>query len=119
MLVFATGHTREGRLDLDFQALARPDQTVAVYMGLATLAQLVEGLAQEGFDLNTPAALIEQGGSPRQRELRGTLASVAARAQGWCGPGPVLVLLGEVVALGATGGHMVPAAIGSRYEAVS
>jgi uroporphyrin-III C-methyltransferase/precorrin-2 dehydrogenase/sirohydrochlorin ferrochelatase len=119
ILVFATGHTREGRLDLDFQALARPDQTVAVYMGLATLAQLVEGLAQEGFDLNTPAALIEQGGSPRQRELRGTLASVAARAQGWCGPGPVLVLLGEVVALGATGGHMVPAAIGSRYEAVS
>jgi uroporphyrin-III C-methyltransferase/precorrin-2 dehydrogenase/sirohydrochlorin ferrochelatase len=101
MLTFVTGHTREGRLDLDFAALARPGQTLAIYMGLTTLPQLRDGLAREGFDPGTPAALIERGGSPRQRELRGTLTEIVARGPGWAGDGPVLLLLGEAVAHGA------------------
>ncbi|WP_240782462.1 siroheme synthase CysG [Roseococcus sp. SYP-B2431] len=101
MLTFVTGHTREGRLDLDFPALARSRQTLAVYMGLTTLAALRDGLAREGFDLATPAALIERGGSPRQRDLRGSFAQVVAQAPGWAGDGPILLLLGEAVALGA------------------
>lgn len=101
MLTFVTGHTREGRLDLDFATLARARQTLAVYMGLTTLPALRDGLAREGFDLATPAALIERGGSPQQRELRGSLAEVVAQAPGWAGDGPVLLLLGEAVALGA------------------
>ncbi|MBS7809730.1 siroheme synthase CysG [Roseococcus pinisoli] len=101
MLTFVTGHTREGRLDLDFAALARSRQTLAVYMGLTTLPALRDGLAREGYDLATPAALIESGGSPHQRELRGSLAEVAAKAPGWAGDGPILLLLGEAVALGA------------------
>jgi len=43
MLIFVTGHTREGRLDLDFAALARPAQTLAIYMDLTTLPQLRDG----------------------------------------------------------------------------
>ncbi len=70
-------------------------------MGLTTLTALRDGLAREGFDLATPAALIERGGSPQQRELRGSLAEVVAQAPGWAGDGPVLLLLGEAVALGA------------------
>lgn len=101
MLTLVTGHTREGRLDLDFAALARSRQTLAVYMGLTTLAALRDGLVGEGFDLATPAALIERGGSPQQRELRGSFAEVVAQAPGWAGDGPILLLLGEAVALGA------------------
>ncbi|MDB5412401.1 MAG: uroporphyrinogen-III C-methyltransferase [Rubritepida sp.] len=101
MLTFVTGHTRDGVLDLDFAALARARQTLAVYMGLTTLPALRDGLAREGYDLATPAALIERGGSPRQRELRGSLSEVVARAPSWAGDGPILLLLGEAVALGA------------------
>ena len=101
MLTFVTGHTRDGRLDLDFSALARPRQTLAIYMGMTTLPELCDGLAREGFDLNTPAALIERGGSPHQRELRGGLAQVVAQAPGWAGDGPVLLLLGQAVGLSA------------------
>ena len=101
MLTFVTGHTRAGRLDLDFAALARPGQTLAIYMGLTTLPALQDGLLREGFDAHTPAVLIESGGSPGQRELRGTLAEIVARASGWAGDGPVLLLLGEAVAMGA------------------
>ena len=100
MLTLVTGHTRDGVLDLDFQALARPGQTLAVYMGMTTLAALHQGLIWEGFDDATPAILIERGGTPDQRELRGTLVEVVEAAPGWAGDGPVLLLLGEAVGLG-------------------
>ncbi|MBC7433728.1 MAG: siroheme synthase CysG, partial [Rubritepida sp.] len=48
----------------------------------------------------TPAALIGRGGSPYQRELRGTLNEIVVRAPGWAVEGPVLLLLGEAVAMG-------------------
>jgi uroporphyrin-III C-methyltransferase/precorrin-2 dehydrogenase/sirohydrochlorin ferrochelatase len=97
-VTLVTGHTKEGRLDLDFAALARPGATLAVYMGIHTLAQLAEGLAHHGFDPTTPAALIERGGTRRYRVLAGTLPELAAQAPGWSSGGPALVLIGEVVA---------------------
>ena len=45
-----------------------------------------------------PAALIENGGTHRQRELHGTLDTVAAAARLWSTGGPALLLLGETVA---------------------
>jgi uroporphyrin-III C-methyltransferase/precorrin-2 dehydrogenase/sirohydrochlorin ferrochelatase len=101
MLTFVTGHTREGRLDLDFAALARPGRTLAVYMGLSTLPDLARGLVAAGLDAATPAALIENGGTGCARRLDGTLLSIAFEAARWARGGPVLLLVGEVVALGA------------------
>ncbi|WP_270933529.1 siroheme synthase CysG [Falsiroseomonas oryzae] len=98
-LTLVTGHTREGRLDLDFAALARPAQTLAVYMGLSTLPALAQGLAAEGLDPSTPAAIVESGGSEGSRCLRGTLGSVAAEGGAWSSGRPALVLVGEVVRL--------------------
>ncbi len=100
-LTFVTGHTRDGVLELDFGALARPGQTLAVYMVMTTLAALHQGLIWEGYDETTPAILIERGGSEHQRELRGTLAEIVEAAPGWAGDGPILLLLGEAVGLGA------------------
>ncbi|MCU0888997.1 MAG: siroheme synthase CysG, partial [Rubritepida sp.] len=89
-LTFATGHTREGRLDLDFAALARPGQTLAVYMGLVTLPALVAGLVAAGLSPATPAAVIENGGTARARRLAAPLAALPAAAEGWAAGGPVL-----------------------------
>jgi uroporphyrin-III C-methyltransferase / precorrin-2 dehydrogenase / sirohydrochlorin ferrochelatase len=100
-VTFVTGHTREGRLDLDFDALARPSQTLAVYMGIATLPALTDGLMRAGLDASTPAALIERGGTAAARLLDGTLASLADAAAAWSSGGPALVLIGEAVALRA------------------
>jgi uroporphyrin-III C-methyltransferase/precorrin-2 dehydrogenase/sirohydrochlorin ferrochelatase len=100
-VTLVTGHTKEGRLDLDFAALARPGQTLAVYMGLATLGALQVGLVGAGLDPATPAAVVERGGTDAARVLRGTLGSIAAEAPGWAGGGPALVLVGEAVALGS------------------
>jgi len=104
-VTLATGHTRDGRLDLDFTALARPGQTIAIYMGVATLPALRDGLLAAGLDPSTPAALIEAGGTPQQRLLRGTLHTIAAQAPQWHHGGPVMTLVGTVTKEGLSIPH--------------
>ena len=95
-LTLVTGHTLDGRLDVDFAALARGG-TLAVYMGIVTLPLLRDGLLAAGLDPATPAALVERGGTMAQRTLRGTLDQLAAEAPRWSTGGPTLVLLGAAV----------------------
>ncbi|MDQ1081959.1 siroheme synthase CysG [Pseudoroseomonas cervicalis] len=97
-LTLLTGHTREGELAVDFAALARPGQTLAVYMAVTTLPGLFAGMMAAGARPDLPAAFFEWGGTPRQRVLRGRFDEVARDAPGWIGDGPGLLLLGEVCA---------------------
>ncbi len=95
-VTFATGHTKDGRLDLDFAQLARGG-TLAVYMGIVTLPLLRDGLLAAGLDPATPAALIERGGTRAQRLLKGTLDTLVDAAPAWSTGGPTLVMIGAVV----------------------
>ena len=95
-VTFATGHTKEGRLELDFAQLARGG-TIAVYMGIVTLPLLRDGLLAAGLDPSTPAALIERGGTRAQRLLQGTLDDLVEQGPAWSTGGPTLVMIGEVV----------------------
>ncbi len=99
-ITFATGHTREGKLDLDFAPLVRDRTTLAIYMGITSLPALRSGLLAAGLPAATPAVVIERGGSDRQRELFGTLDELVARVPAWAGDGPALVLIGPAVAHG-------------------
>ena len=101
-VTFLTGHTKEGRLDVDFAPLVRLGGTLAVYMGVVSLPQLRDGLIGHGLDPATPAMLIERGGTDRQRELRGTLDLLVEQGPGWSTQGPTLVLIGTAV---GRGGH--------------
>ena len=94
-VTFATGHQRGDKLDLDFHLLARGG-TLAIYMGLHALPALRDGLLGAGMDPATPAALIERGGRPEQRTLRGTLDELVAAAPAWSTGGPTLALVGAV-----------------------
>lgn len=100
-VTLATGHTKDGILELDFRVLARPGATLAIYMGIHTLTALLDGLTRHGFDPATPAALIERGGTPACRTLHGTLPDLVPQAPVWSTGGPTLVLIGAVVARGA------------------
>jgi len=66
-------------------------------MGIATLPLLRDGLAAAGQDPRMPAALIEWGGTPRQRTLFGTLDELVERPAAWSTGGPALVLVGPAV----------------------
>lgn len=60
-VVFVTGHLKDGSTDLDWAMLARPRQTVVIYMGVTRLAEICGQLVAHGLDPATPAAVIEIG----------------------------------------------------------
>jgi uroporphyrin-III C-methyltransferase/precorrin-2 dehydrogenase/sirohydrochlorin ferrochelatase len=97
--VFATGHLKDGSAELDWDALARPRQTVVIYMGVGALAQICAGLVAHGLPAGMPAALVEKATWPGQRVIEGTLASLPAAAAAAAVKPPALLIVGEVVRL--------------------
>jgi uroporphyrin-III C-methyltransferase/precorrin-2 dehydrogenase/sirohydrochlorin ferrochelatase len=97
--VFVTGHLKDGTLDLDWPALARPRQTVVFYMGVLGLPLICERLAAHGLPRDMPAALVEKATLPRQRVVTGTLATLPALAAEAHVKPPALLIVGEVVRL--------------------
>ena len=101
-LVFVTGHTRDGAVELNWPVLTQPRQTVVVYMGIKALASLCGQLIAHGLAPATKAAVIENGTHAHQRIVTGTLATLADRVAQHQVCGPALVVIGEVVGLHAT-----------------
>ena len=97
--IFVTGNRVEGRVALDWEAVTRPDQTVVVYMGLASLHEICAGLVRHGLDAATPAALVEQGTTESQRVIEGCLGTLPDHAEGAAARAPALLIVGEVVRL--------------------
>lgn len=96
--LFVTGHARrDGTLDLPWESMARPGQTIAIYMGVTALPELCAMLVRHGLPPDWPAALVERGTRPDQRVLTGTLASLPEMARAQAVGSPALVLVGEVV----------------------
>jgi uroporphyrin-III C-methyltransferase / precorrin-2 dehydrogenase / sirohydrochlorin ferrochelatase len=97
--VFVAGHLRNGSVDLDWPALARPGQTIVVYMGLLGLPILSRELMAHGLPAGTPAAIVQQGTSASQRVVTGTLESLPHLARTAGLRAPTLIIVGEVVRL--------------------
>jgi uroporphyrin-III C-methyltransferase/precorrin-2 dehydrogenase/sirohydrochlorin ferrochelatase len=95
--VFVTGHLRDGTMDLDWSALARPMQTVVVYMGLNGLGVLARQLTAHGLPATTPAMVVENGTTPAQRIVTGTLATLPDLALAHGLQSPTLTIIGDVV----------------------
>ena len=97
--VFVTGHLKDGSMDLDWDALSRPHQTVVVYMGLLGVETLCVQLIAHGMSSNTPAALVQQGTTINQRVLVGTLKTLPAIVLREQPRAPTLIIVGGVVSL--------------------
>lgn len=97
--VFTTGHLKDGTLDLDWVALARPNQTVVIYMGLGALPEIARQLVVHGMPANTPAAIIEKGTTKDQRVAAGTLQTLPELVRNMGLESPSLIIVGQVVTL--------------------
>ena len=97
--VLVTGHLKDGSLDLDWRSIARPRQTIVVYMGVGALAEICRGLIEHGLAPGLPAALVERATLPAQRVIEGTLATLPAAAAAAGVKPPALLIAGEVVRL--------------------
>ncbi|MBI1361343.1 MAG: uroporphyrinogen-III C-methyltransferase [Alphaproteobacteria bacterium] len=99
-VTFVTGHAALGaEPDLDWVALARPNQTVVVYMGVGTAEVIAERLLDAGRNAATPVAVIENGTRPSEVRAFGRLGDLADVVQANGIAGPALLVIGEVVAL--------------------
>ena len=97
--IFVTGHLKEGGMNLDWEMLARPNQTIVVYMGLHGLEILCSKLIAHGLPESTPAAIVQQGTTQNQRVVCGTLATLPKIAEAAKLKAPTLIIIGGVVKL--------------------
>jgi len=98
-VTFVTGHLKDGTINLNWQQLSQPNQTVVFYMGLHGLPVICSQLMAHGVPPDMPAALVQQGTTPMQRVYTGTVATlpdILAREQP---KPPTLLIVGEVVRL--------------------
>ena len=98
-VVFVTGHMQNGSMNLNWPALAQPRQTIVFYMGLLAVDVLCRELIAHGLPAATPAALIQQGTTPQQRVLTGTLDTLPGIVRQSNVRAPTLIIIGDVVTL--------------------
>jgi uroporphyrinogen III methyltransferase/synthase len=107
-VTFITGHEDPAKPDsaVDYPALAALAQrggTLGFYMGMGRLGTIARTLGEAGLDSDTPAAIVQWGTLPRQRSVKGTLATIADRAEQAGVGAPAIVVIGRVAGLDQPG----------------
>lgn len=100
--LFVTAHGKDGVLDLDWEVLIRPSQTVVVYMGLTNLDVLVDGFRRHGVSDDTPIAVVENGTLETQKVVTGDFTDIVTRVTDAGIKGPAVIIIGTVVRLRET-----------------
>jgi uroporphyrin-III C-methyltransferase/precorrin-2 dehydrogenase/sirohydrochlorin ferrochelatase len=98
-VTFVTGHLKDGTMNLNWEQLAQPNQTVVFYMGLVGLPIIVDKLLEHGVSAQMPVALVQQGTTHQQKVYSGTLSSILEVVDRDPPKPPTLVIVGEVVKL--------------------
>jgi uroporphyrin-III C-methyltransferase len=95
-VTFVTGHTGDAR-EPDWRALAATRTTLVIYMGVARVEEIVQALLAGGLARGTPAAAIQNGTLPTQKNLVTTLAALPADMVRSSIGSPAVLVIGEVV----------------------
>lgn len=96
-----TGHegSHKEKQVLNYAALAKEEGTLVFLMGLKNIENIADSLIQNGKDPHTPAAVIQEGTTARQRVAAGTLATIAAEASHAGIRPPAVTVVGDVASL--------------------
>ncbi len=115
-LQYVTGHhaDADGGLsaDIDWKSVADPSTTTVIYMPKRTLHAVTASALEHGIDPATPAVAVVEATRAGEIVLRGSVADIAARLEAIAPSGPVLVMIGRVLASVASSAQeaAVPAA---------
>lgn len=103
-----TGHGRPEKNEdyLNWESLAKGIDTIAFYMGVRNLQNICNKLIAHGKSASTPVAIIENGTTPKQRTIIGTLETIYNEAKQNDIQNPAMILVGEVVNLHEDGSWM-------------
>ncbi|WP_145009001.1 uroporphyrinogen-III C-methyltransferase [Pseudomonas oryzihabitans] len=95
-VTLVTAHTQDDSTP-NWAALAATGTTLVVYMGVARLVEIQQGLLDGGLPLTTPVAMIENASLAGQRECRSTLQDLPVDAAFFQLKSPAILVIGEVV----------------------
>ncbi len=98
-VTFVTGHLKDGSMNLNWEQLAQPHQTVVFYMGLHGLPVISQELMARGVSGDMPVALVQQGTTEKQRVFTGNLSNIVELVEREQPKPPTLIIVGEVVNL--------------------
>jgi uroporphyrin-III C-methyltransferase len=98
-VTFVTGHLKDGTVNLDWQALSRPKQTVVFYMGIGAAAEICRQMIAHGLPSMTPAAVVRNGTQADQKTLLATLGTLPDRIAASGIKPPALIIVGSVTKL--------------------
>ena len=97
--IFVTGHLKEGKLDLNWEKLIQPNQTIVFYMGLVSIDIICSQLIKFGLDPKTPCALVEQGTTRNQKVYTSTVDEMNNLVEQEKPSAPTIFIIGHVVTL--------------------
>jgi len=110
-LTFLTAHARgDEPLQHDWEALARHEGTLAIYMGRAAAPEISRRLIAAGCDPSTPVMVAVNVSLPDERLLRGRLDALAFLVRTVGQDDPTLLLIGDAVAPRASAPVLPPVA---------
>lgn len=96
-----TGHEdpKKGSSVLDYGTLAREEGTLVFLMGLSRIGTICQALVDHGKSADTPAAVVSNGTTARQRLVTAPLSEIAERTAASGIKPPAILVIGDVVAL--------------------
>ena len=97
--IFVTGHLKKGKLDLNWEKLIQPNQTIVFYMGLVSINIICSQLIRFGLDPKTPCALVEQGTTRNQKVYTSTVDEMNNLVEKEKPSAPTIFIIGHVVTL--------------------
>ena len=99
--IFVTGHLKKGKLELNWDKLIQPNQTIVFYMGLVSIEIICTQLTANGLDPETPCALVQQGTTPDQKVYTSVVKNMSALVKAKKPQAPTIFIIGYVVNLRA------------------
>jgi uroporphyrin-III C-methyltransferase len=91
-----TGTTRSGDISGDIKLAAQSTATVIILMAMSKLEQIMDIFSAAGKE-KTPVAIIQNGTTPKEKMITGTVNDIVFRAEHAGILNPAIIIIGEVV----------------------
>jgi len=103
-VVFVTGHEDPVKKNevVKWKKLAKSVDTIVIMMGLSRIDIICKQLISGGIDKNTPVAVIQNGTTPKQKMIKGTVTNIAKKVKENKIIPPTNIIIGKVVDLSDT-----------------
>ena len=100
-VVFVTGHEDPEKKTevVKWKKLAKSVDTIVIMMGLSRIEEISKKLIEGGMDKTTPVAVIQNGTTPKQKMIKGTISNISNKIKRNKIRPPTNIIIGHVVDL--------------------